>query len=228
MSIALLLLECILGVLLALRLTLGSTRVGRLIHDRDSGFLLLFFCCSYRFLAAYVPRRRWVYSGQGALVQATWHLSSLSLLHGGSLHFDCLCFSCLFEAVSLLLGEIPVDAPLDVCPVELSRFVVNNGLQRLGSSHRGMPSWSALFSFSSDLVREVVRAARQVLSLRHSSSESQSSPVIALSCSHLVRLRALGQRHAGLLGYLLLNPCSSRLLHSASDLCQARLPLFEP
>jgi hypothetical protein len=77
-------------------------------------------------------------------------------LHGGSLFFDFLCFPCRFEAFALFLGIIPVNAPLDVCPVELSRFVVNDGLQRLGSSHCGVPSWSVLFGFSRNLVREVV------------------------------------------------------------------------
>jgi len=72
---------------------------------------------------------------------------------------------CFFEAFSFFLGSevvyyVVVDASLDVCTVKLSRFVLYNRLQDLGSGNRTLTSWSVLLSFSSDLVREVVRAAR--------------------------------------------------------------------
>jgi membrane protein YqaA with SNARE-associated domain len=68
-----------------------------------------------------------------------------------------LCFLCFFEAFVFFFGsEIVVDASLDVCTVKLSRFVLYNRLQDLGSSNCALTSWSVLFSFSSNLERKVV------------------------------------------------------------------------
>jgi len=50
-------------------------------------------------------------------------------LHSDPLLFGFFSFLCLFEAFAFFLcSETPVNAPLNVCTVKLSRFVVNNAL----------------------------------------------------------------------------------------------------